>query len=205
MKTGEAFRRNGVLKVMISGHGGQGVLDLGNLIAYQAMKEGDHVVYTPTYGPETRGGKVRCWVTASPDEIDSPIAEVLDVLLVLNKPSMDFIPQLRSGGLLLYNVSIIDRDAGRSDIRAVPVPGAQLAEALGTESGIDASKALNCIMYGCFLFETGWGMDRVVSETEETLSRMYQGFKARFMSPNMAAVVKGYQFLAAHPDGKTAP
>ena len=45
---------------LIVGHGGQGVLDLGNFIAYNAILQGLHVAYTPSYGPETRGGKVRC-------------------------------------------------------------------------------------------------------------------------------------------------
>lgn len=204
MKPGDPYRQAGVLKVMIAGHGGQGVLDLGNFIAYQAMKDGDHVVYTPTYGPESRGGKVRCWVTASAGEIDSPIAEVLDVLLIFNKPSMDFVPQLRPGGLLLYNVSIVDRDAGRTDINAVPVPCTDLADALGVEKETDASKALNCFMYGCFMCKMGWDMDRAVSETEDTFRHLYEGFKSRFIPLNMAAFIKGFEFMMAHSAGKAA-
>jgi 2-oxoglutarate ferredoxin oxidoreductase subunit gamma len=207
-KLREKLKQDGVLKVMISGHGGQGVLDLGNFIAYQAVKDGDHVVFTPTYGPETRGGKVRCWVTISKGEIDSPIAEVLDVLLILNKPSMDFVPQLRPGGLLLYNISIIDRKVGRKDITAIPLPCTELAGDLGRnlEAGdsnkIDTSKALNCIMYGGFLSHIGWDTDKTLSETEDTFNYIYKGSKARFIPLNMAGVKKGFEYLKVHPGGK---
>jgi len=198
IRTIEELKPDGTLKVMISGHGGQGVLDIGNFIAYQAMKDGQHVVYTPTYGPESRGGKVRCWVTASDNEIDSPMAEVLDVLLIFNKPSMDFIPQLRSGGLLLYNISIIDRKVDRDDITAIPVPCTDLAVSLGEDlkstegKEVDTTKALNCIMYGAFLSKTGWEKQKAFKETENTFKYLYQGKKSRFIPLNMAAVKKGF-------------
>ena len=36
--------------VIVAGFGGQGVLAIGNLLAYAAMKEGRHVTFLPTYG-----------------------------------------------------------------------------------------------------------------------------------------------------------
>lgn len=202
------LRQDGVLKVMISGHGGQGVLDLGNFMAYQALKDGDHVVFTPTYGPESRGGKVRCWVTTSEGEIDSPIAEVLDILLIMNMPSMDFIPQLRPGGLLLYNISIIEREVGRDDITAIAVPCSDLATTVRDDlegeyaRKMDPSKALNCIMYGGFLARVGWDREKAMAETADTFQHLYQGMKSRFIPLNMAAVRKGYNFIEENPGGR---
>ena len=201
----EELKRKETLKVMISGHGGQGVLDIGNFIAYQALKDGFHVVYTPTYGPETRGGKVRCWVTASSEAIDSPIAEVLDVLLIFNKPSMDFLPQLRPGGLLIYNISIIDRKVERDDIRAVPIPCSELASELGKEieknskKMIDTTKTLNCIMYGGFLYLLDLEMEAAIFKTEAVFRQIYQGKKASFIPVNIAAVKKGFTYLKEYP------
>ncbi|HEC67857.1 MAG TPA: 2-oxoacid:ferredoxin oxidoreductase subunit gamma, partial [Candidatus Desulfofervidus auxilii] len=40
-------------KTIIAGFGGQGVLFLGDLIAYCAMKEGKYVTWVPSYGPES--------------------------------------------------------------------------------------------------------------------------------------------------------
>lgn len=205
-RSANSLRQNGVLKVMISGHGGQGVLNLGNFIAYQELKDGYHVVFTPTYGPESRGGKVRCWVTTAEGEIDAPIGEVLDILLIMNKPSMDFIPQLRPGGLLLYNISIIDREVDRDDIRAIPVPCSNLAIQLGKEleaQGMkaDTSKALNCIIYGSYLAKIGWDRQTAFSETEGTFKYIYSGMKSHFIPINMAAVKKGFDFIQEYPHG----
>jgi Pyruvate/2-oxoacid:ferredoxin oxidoreductase gamma subunit len=203
------LKQDGVLKVMISGHGGQGVLDLGNFIAYQALKGGEHVVYTPTYGPESRGGKVRCYVITSEGDIDCPFAEVLDVLLILNKPSMDFVPNLRPGGLLLYNISIIDREPERDDITAIPVPCTDLAYAMADDleadylkKVVDTSKALNCVMYGAFLRYLGWEEEKALTETEDTFAYLYEGGKSKFIPLNMAGVKTGFKFLTANPEGK---
>ena len=189
---------------MISGHGGQGVLDLGNYIAYQALRDGYRVVYTPTYGPESRGGKVRCWVTFSSDEIDSPVAEILDVLLILNKPSMDFVPQLRPGGLLLYNQSIIDREPGRDDIVVRPIPCTELAGRLADDldpayaGRVDVAKALNCVMYGGYLAQAGWKCDKVLKEAEQTFNALYRGRKKSFITLNLAGVRKGFDYMEQH-------
>ena len=187
---------------MICGHGGQGVLDLGNFIAYQALKDGNRVVYTPTYGPESRGGKVRCWVTSSTSAIDCPVADVLDILIVLNKPSMEFVPQLRAGGLLLYNISIIDCQIARDDIINLPVPctglASQMAADLSPEGKkrIDAQKALNCIMYGGYQARTGWELYHALREAEDTFRHLYQGTKAQFIPMNIAGVRKGFEFIS---------
>ena len=200
----EKYMSHGVLKVMISGHGGQGVLDLGNFIAYQAVRDGKHVVYTPTYGPETRGGKVRCWVTTAMGEIDSPIAEELDVLLIFNKPSMDFVPQLRPGGLLLYNISIIDRPVQRDDIVALPIACTDLASGLGADldpaysKTIDTAKTLNCVMYGGYLAQLGYDQKKALDDTEKTFKHLYEGGKSRYIPMNIAAVKKGFEVMKQH-------
>ena len=74
------------------------MLLLGDCIAYSAVLDGRHVVYTPSYGPETRGGKARCYVVISDGEIDTPIPEEPDLMIILNQPSMDFVPMLGKGG-----------------------------------------------------------------------------------------------------------
>ena len=43
-------------KLIFAGFGGQGVLSMGMLLAYAAMKEGKEVSWMPSYGPEMRGG-----------------------------------------------------------------------------------------------------------------------------------------------------
>ena len=52
-------------RMLIAGFGGQGVLLIGQLIAYTAMFDGKEVTWMPTYGPEMSGGTANCTVSVS--------------------------------------------------------------------------------------------------------------------------------------------
>ncbi|HCP07356.1 MAG TPA: 2-oxoacid:ferredoxin oxidoreductase subunit gamma, partial [Synergistaceae bacterium] len=46
---------SGFFRGMIAaGFGGQGIMVLGQLVAYTAISEGRHVTWIPSYGPEMR-------------------------------------------------------------------------------------------------------------------------------------------------------
>ncbi|MBQ3924166.1 MAG: 2-oxoacid:acceptor oxidoreductase family protein, partial [Firmicutes bacterium] len=49
-------------RIFIAGFGGQGVLLIGQMIAYAAMFEDKEVSWMPSYGPEMRGGTANCTV-----------------------------------------------------------------------------------------------------------------------------------------------
>ena len=61
-------------EVRIAGMGGQGVLVIGQVLAYATLLEGRNVVWFPAYGPETRGGTADCTVIMSTREIGSPVS-----------------------------------------------------------------------------------------------------------------------------------
>ncbi len=183
---------------LIVGHGGQGVLDLGNFIAYDAMARGLHVAYTPSYGPETRGGKVRCYVVTSQEQIDSPIVDEPDVLVAMNNPSMDFEAVVRPKGLLLMNSSLIDRSPTRSDLRVVKVPATSLADELKGEGGIeleDTRVLQNSVAYGALLGVESSGLDMEV--VRSVLEHVYAGGKSRFVPANIKAMKKGYEYASS--------
>ena len=182
---------------MIVGHGGQGVLDLGNFIAYEAMTRGLHVAYTPSYGPETRGGKVRCYVVKSPENIDSPIVDEPDVLVAMNNPSMDFEPVVRAKGLLLMNGSLIERSPARTDLQVVKVPATSLADGLKGEEGVDLpdTRVLqNSVAYGGLLAVEGEAFDKKTALS--VLEHVYTGSKSRFIPANLKAIEKGYEYTS---------
>ncbi|NLA85354.1 MAG: 2-oxoacid:ferredoxin oxidoreductase subunit gamma, partial [Clostridiales bacterium] len=52
-------------QVIIAGFGGQGVMSMGQLLAYAGMLEGRNVSWLPSYGPEMRGGTANCNVILS--------------------------------------------------------------------------------------------------------------------------------------------
>ena len=119
-------------EIIISGFGGQGALFAGQLLAYTAMEEGHHVTWIPSYGPEMRGGKARCTVIISDEEIGSPLVRHPSAAVVLNIPSMEaFEPAVKPGGLLVVNSSLVPQRSARQDIRTVYIPAADMAIALG--------------------------------------------------------------------------
>jgi 2-oxoglutarate ferredoxin oxidoreductase subunit gamma len=180
---------------LIVGHGGQGVLDLGNFIAYDAILHEQKVAYTPSYGPETRGGKVRCYVIRSDEEIDSPIVDEPDVLVAMNNPSMDFETSIKPKGLLLMNSSLIDRPQTRADIEAVRIPATEIADGMKNE-GIDLTDTRvlqNAVMYGAIIASENETIKE--EQTRTVLAHVYSGTKSRFIPANLNAVVRGDSFV----------
>ena len=115
--------------VIIAGFGGQGVMVIGNLLAYAAMNEGRHVTYLPTYGVEMRGGTANCTVVISSREIGSPVVGKPFSCIVMNLPSLvKYENLIVPGGLLLINSSLIDPgETSRKDIEILPIPANEIA------------------------------------------------------------------------------
>jgi 2-oxoglutarate ferredoxin oxidoreductase subunit gamma len=133
-------------EIVIAGFGGQGVLSLGQIIAYAAMIEGKEVSWMPSYGPEMRGGTANCIVIVSPTRISSPIISRFDSAIVLNQPSLEkFAPTVKLGGFLVYEVSTIIHAPQRTDIDILPVP------ALMEANKLMKKQVANLILLGAFL------------------------------------------------------
>jgi 2-oxoglutarate ferredoxin oxidoreductase subunit gamma len=181
---------------LIVGHGGQGVLDLGNFLSYDAMLQGQRTAYTPSYGPETRGGKVRCYVVTSDQEIDSPIVDEIDFLVAMNNPSMDFENVVKPKGMLLMNMSLIDRVPTRDDLQVIGIPATDIADKMKDQGyALSDTRVLqNSVAYGAVLASLGIPFDE--KETRAVLEHVYQGSKAKFVPANLAAVKNGYEFVA---------
>jgi 2-oxoglutarate ferredoxin oxidoreductase subunit gamma len=195
------------IQILLSGHGGQGVLLLGDCIAYSAVLDGRHVVYTPSYGPETRGGKARCYVVVSDSEIDTPIPEEPDLMIILNQPSMDFVPMLGKGGLLLYNSSLVQEQPQREDIKKIPVPATELADSLAKELSPevlgdvkDTRLVANLVMFGAYL---GTPVGQTAKRhLDETLRHFLAGKKVSLLELNRAAVERGLRLMSTMPTAK---
>jgi 2-oxoglutarate ferredoxin oxidoreductase subunit gamma len=188
-------------QILLSGHGGQGVLLLGDYIAYSAMLDGKHVVYTPSYGPETRGGKAKCYVVISDEEIDTPIPEEPDLMIILNQPSMDFVPALGKGGLLLYNSSLIQGEPQRSDIKKIPVPATEMADSLGKDLDPailgdmkDTRFVANSVMFGAYLGTPAGQTAK--KHLNEILQHFLAGKKANLLELNRSAVEQGLRHMS---------
>ncbi|MFH0801138.1 MAG: 2-oxoacid:acceptor oxidoreductase family protein [bacterium] len=132
--------------VFIAGFGGQGILLIGQLLAYAGMEEGKHVLWIPVYGPETRGGFAYCTVVLSDEEIGSPVVVHPNSMIIMNLPSMDkFEPNLLPGGLIVVNSSMVNRTVKRRDVTAIMVPATEIATELGNQ------KMANMVVLGAYL------------------------------------------------------
>lgn len=90
--------------LIAAGFGGQGVMVLGQLVAYTGIAQGLHVTWIPSYGPEMRGGTANCGVVLSSEEIASPVVAEADAVVIMNQPSLTkFVKSVREGGVLIYN------------------------------------------------------------------------------------------------------
>ena len=184
-------------QIIIAGHGGQGILDLANFISYHQLLKGRHVAYTPSYGPESRGGKVKCYVVASDEEVDSPIVEEPDSLIVMNIPSMDFVSMLKKGGTLLMNTSLISEEPGRNDIVVRKVPATDIAAGLSElhlEGVKDPTIAANSVMFGAYLALSETDFDKEAPEVNKVLKHFLTDKKSVYIPLNLNAVQRGHAF-----------
>jgi len=179
---------------------------LGDYMAYTGMLQGKHVAYIPSYGPETRGGKAKCYVILSDETVDDPIAEEPDVELILNQPSMDFLSNLRPNGLIIYNQSLIPTDVDRDDVESFGIPATEIAENIGKEMSTktDTKMFANAVMFGAFLAVCAPNL--TVDPVKETLKHFLAGKKENLISLNYLAIEKGKSYVKSNPlDGEKWP
>ena len=115
--------------VFMAGFGGQGILLIGNLLAYAAIKEGMNASYFPAYGVEKRGGAATCTVVISDEEVGSPVIGRPGAALIFNPLSMEkYFDKVRPGGFCLVNTSLVE-DFGkeRDDLDILRMPLNEMA------------------------------------------------------------------------------
>ncbi|MGI6112630.1 MAG: 2-oxoacid:acceptor oxidoreductase family protein [Mahellales bacterium] len=147
-------------QIIIAGFGGQGVMSMGQLLAYAGMLEGKFVSWLPSYGPEMRGGTANCNVIISDTPVGSPIVTEATTVIAMNRPSLDkFEKSLNGDGLLLINSSLIDRKAERKDVRSYYIDANDIANKLGN------LKVANMVMLGALVQLTGIASIQAILES----------------------------------------
>ena len=171
-------------KVICAGFGGQGVMSMGQLLAYAGMIEDKYVSWLPSYGPEMRGGTANCGVTVSDEEIGSPIiTNDADIAIVMNLPSLiKFEKDVKPGGKIFVNSSLIEKKVERTDIEVYYIDANKLAADIGN------IKAANLVMLGAVLKSTPI-VD--IESILEAFKKVFGPSKERFIPQNREALVKG--------------
>jgi 2-oxoglutarate ferredoxin oxidoreductase subunit gamma len=172
-------------EMIIAGFGGQGILFMGQVLAHAANEIGKNVSWLPSYGPEMRGGTANCMVCLSDEEINSPLVLKPNVLVAMNKPSMQrFQTQLTSGGWLVVNEDMVDIEPERKDIKVVKVKADTIAAELKNE------KTANMVALGTLIGFTG------VISLEDTIKGFHEMVppeRKNIIPINEAALKKGFE------------
>jgi len=135
-------------KILIAGHGGQGIVVAGSLIANTALVEGYHTTGMISYGAEMRGGSANSSVIISDSDISSPVVNKPDTALIMNSPSLEkYEERIAKNGLMIINSSVSKTEPKRDDLRIVKIEATKLATELGE------NRAANFIMVGAYLKE----------------------------------------------------
>ena len=171
-------------EIKIAGFGGQGILLLGAAMAQAGMLENYHVSWLPSYGPEMRGGTANCQVNIRDIDVGSPMVSDPSVLIAMNRPSLEkFENEVKKGGLIIYDSSLIDIKPKRQDIEILEIPATKMADDLGN------TRIANMIVFGAYMGYTGlMGKETIYESLKSAIKHR------RFMDINIKAVDAGYQF-----------
>lgn len=175
-------------RVILAGFGGQGILMLGLGLAQAGMDAGYHVSWIPSYGPEMRGGTANCHVKISDSRIGSPTVDKPSVLVAMNLPSLDkFENRVDSGGLIIYDTSLIKRKPTRTDVEVLGIPATKIADDLGN------TRIANMVVLGAYIGYTNILHKQVV---EDALPKF---IRHKALIPlNVRAIEKGIEFALAN-------
>jgi len=171
-------------EIKIAGFGGRGILLLGGAMAQAGMLENYHVSWLPSYGPEMRGGTANCHVNIRDIEVGSPMVSDPSVLIAMNRPSFEkFENDVKQGGLLIYDSSLIDIEPTRSDIEMLAIPATKMADRLGN------TRIANMVVFGAYMGYTGLMNKETLYESLKTAIK-----HKRFLDINVKAIDTGYEF-----------
>ncbi len=177
-----------IQRIIFAGFGGQGVLFSAKTVAYAGMDKGLQISWLPSYGPEMRGGTANCSVIISDEPIGSPIISKPDVLVALNRPSLEkFVDAVLPGGVIIYDSSLIEVEIKRDDVTVVPIPAKQIADDMGSGS------LGNMVMLGAYAKHT----DALsLEDIAESIKAHIPPKKMALAEKNIEMITKGYEFEA---------
>jgi len=177
--------------IIISGFGGQGALFAGQVLAYAAMESDKEVTWIPSYGPEMRGGTAHCTVVIGDEPVGAPLVRNPDCVIAMNLPSVDkYTPLVKTGGLLLYDSTLVKRSLRREEIAVAPVPAHDIALHCGSH------QLVNIVMLGALLARCPLVP---LAAVEQALRAHLPDRHADLLRPNILALHAGAAYATPQP------
>lgn len=133
-------------ELRVAGFGGQGVILCAMIIGKAAsIHAGRHATLIQSFGPEARGSACSAQVTIADQSVDYPYVKLADILVVMSPDAFKvFGPQVKPGGLILYESDLVNVGEPVNGIRTAGVPAGRFAEELGRRM------IMNIVMAGFF-------------------------------------------------------
>jgi len=121
------------VEVRLSGFGGQGIVLAGYILGKAAaLYDRKNASFTPSYGPESRGGSCAAEVVIDDQRIDYPRITCPHVSVILSQEAFHkYCGDVREDGLLITETDLVIPNAPSPAATRLAVPATRLAEALG--------------------------------------------------------------------------
>ena len=177
-------KSNSRTDVIMAGLGGMGVLIAGQILAWAALKNYQHVSWLPSYGVEKRGGLCECTVILSDQDIASPLIDRAQTVVVFDGSQLKtFEPRVLPGGMMLVESAGLEDEQEGRDYELVKIPGVEIAVSMGIR------QISNLILLGTYVSIR----DAMPSELiEEELGRRF-GTKKTILECNQKAFRQGLE------------
>ena len=126
-----------IKEYVFAGFGGQGVLTAGMVLANTAAINDMEVSWIPSYGSEMRGGTANCVVKIGDEEIPSPFAKHIDVLVAMNRPSFDKFAGMvkKNTGVISVNSSVVREFPDVEQVKIIAIPMLEISMKHENERG----------------------------------------------------------------------
>jgi 2-oxoglutarate ferredoxin oxidoreductase subunit alpha len=180
------------LVIRMGGESGEGIVTIGEVFVRIAARSGLEVFTFRTYPAEIMGGHVVYQARIGRDRVLSD-GDEMDVLVALNEEGYQkHIEELRPGGTLVYDSSVVEPpDDGRAHY---PVPVTRLSDEL------EFPRGKNLVMVGALVGLFGLPADRA---KEVVVARL--GKYRSLLPKNEASLAKGLEYVQEHYRDRLPP
>lgn len=176
-----------MLRVICAGFGGQGILTSGLLLAKISVEKGKQCTWVPSYGSEMRGGTASCRIKLSDERIHNPFFTELDLLLGMNRGSMDsYAAQVAPGGTIVADSTVIGEYDYPDGVKIIAIP------ATGWATELKNSRGANLLMLGAAI---GASKLFAAEEFADAVDAFFAS-KGKNFPANRECFLKGYNAAA---------
>ena len=119
--------------IVLGGFGGQGVKVIASLLAQAAHTEGRHAAMYNIYAAAIRGGPIFCTVLVSDEPLrGGPVTTAPTSVLAMDPNTVTvYGPEIRAGGVLVVNTSLVRDVPPLANVTIVRAPTNEIAETIG--------------------------------------------------------------------------